>query len=106
MKMARLLEMFLSKGRLAALMEEQCRPQTKPSFFLVQETLLSKVVGLPDHLGNRLQQDNLTPFFPQNYFPLLGQEVLQALKAVVSFLQGEHPAPASLQAFIFSLPLK
>ncbi|KAM7333127.1 hypothetical protein ACRRTK_006447 [Alexandromys fortis] len=88
MKMARLLEMFLSKGRLAALMEEQCRPQTKPSFFLVQETLLSKVVGLPDHLGNRLQQDNLTPFFPQNYFPLLGQEVLQALKAVVSFLQG------------------
>lgn len=88
MKMARLLEMFLSKGRLAALMEEQCHPQTKPSFFLVQETLLSKVVGLPDHLGNRLQQDNLTPFFPQNYFPLLGQEVLQALKAVVSFLQG------------------
>ncbi|CAO2642250.1 Telomere length regulation protein TEL2 homolog [Lemmus lemmus] len=88
MKMARLLETFLNKGRLAALMEEQCRPQTKPSFFLVQETLLSKVVGLPDHLGNRLQQDNLTQFFPQNYFPLLGQEVLQALKAVVSFLQG------------------
>ncbi|KAK7801904.1 hypothetical protein U0070_005891 [Myodes glareolus] len=88
MKMARLLETFLNKGRLAALMEEQCRPQTKPSFLLVQETLLSKVVGLPDHLGNRLQQDNLTPFFPQNYFPLLGQEVLQALKAVVSFLQG------------------
>ncbi|XP_051023744.1 telomere length regulation protein TEL2 homolog [Acomys russatus] len=87
MKMARLLETFLSKGRVAALMAEQCRPQTKPRFPLFQETLLSKVVGLPDLLGNCLQQDNLTQFFPQNYFPLLGQEVVQALKAVVNFLQ-------------------
>ncbi|KAL1779368.1 telomere length regulation protein TEL2-like [Sigmodon hispidus] len=88
MKMVRLLETFLSKGRVAALMEKQCRPQTKPSFPLFQETLLSKVVALPDHLGNCLRQDNLTQFFPQNYFPLLGQEVVQALKAVVNFLQG------------------
>ncbi|CAH6786629.1 telomere length regulation protein TEL2 homolog isoform X1 [Phodopus roborovskii] len=88
MKMARLLEIFLSKGRVAALMEEQCRPQTKPSFPLFQETLLNKVVGLPDRLGNCLQQDNLTQFFPQNYFPLLGQEVVEVLKAVVNFLQG------------------
>ncbi|XP_034363378.1 telomere length regulation protein TEL2 homolog [Arvicanthis niloticus] len=88
MKMARLLDTFLSIGRVAALMEEQCRPQTKPSFPLFQETLLSKVVGLPDLLGNCLQRDNLTQFFPQNYFPLLGQEVVQALKAVVDFLQG------------------
>lgn len=88
MKMAQLLDTFLSMGRVAALMEEQCRPQTKPSFPLFQETLLSKVVGLPDLLGNCLQRDNLTQFFPQNYFPLLGQEVVQALKAVVNFLQG------------------
>lgn len=88
MKMARLLETFLSKGRVAALMEEQCRLQTKPSFPLFQETLLGKVVGLPDLLGNCLQRDNLTQFFPQNYFPLLGREVVQALKAVVDFLQG------------------
>lgn len=87
MKMAQLLDTFLSTGRVAALMEEQCRPQTKPSFPLFQETLLSKVVGLPDLLGNCLQRDNLTQFFPQNYFPLLGQEVVQALKAVVNFLQ-------------------
>lgn len=88
MKTARLLDKFLSTGRVAALMEEQCRPQTKPSFPLFQETLLSKVVGLPDLLGNRLQRDNLTQFLPQNYFPLLGQEAVQALKAVVNFLQG------------------
>lgn len=88
MKMAQLLDTFLRTGRVAALMEEQCRPQTKPSFPLFQETLLSKVVGLPDLLGNCLQRDNLTQFFPQNYFPLLGQEVVRALKAVVNFLQG------------------
>lgn len=103
MKMAQLLDTFLSTGRVAALMEEQCRPQTKPSFPLFQETLLSKVVGLPDLLGNCLQRDNLTQFFPQNYFPLLGQEVVQALKAVVNFLQGEHPASTSLMTSIFSL---
>lgn len=103
MKMARLLDTFLHAGRVAALMEEQCRPQTKPSFLLFQETLLSKVVGLPDLLGNRLQRDNLTQFFPQNYFPLLGLEVVRALKAAVNFLQGEHPASTSLLAFIFSL---
>ncbi|XP_048188887.1 telomere length regulation protein TEL2 homolog [Perognathus longimembris pacificus] len=87
MKMAQLLARFLSEGRLAALIEEQCRPQTKPSFPLLQETLLSRVVGLPDLLGNRLQRDNLAPFFPQSYFPLLGEEVARALQAIVDSLR-------------------
>lgn len=38
---------------------------------LLQETLLTRVVGLLDRLGNRLQQETLAAFFPQNYFPLL-----------------------------------
>nr|XP_045017533.1 telomere length regulation protein TEL2 homolog isoform X2 [Jaculus jaculus] len=88
MRMAQLLATFLSKGRMAALMEEQCRPQMKAGFPLLQETLLSKVVGLPDHLGNRLQRDNLAQFFPQNYFPVLGKEILQALQVVVNSLRG------------------
>uniref|UniRef100_A0A8D2DCU8 Telomere length regulation protein TEL2 homolog n=1 Tax=Sciurus vulgaris TaxID=55149 RepID=A0A8D2DCU8_SCIVU len=88
MKMAQLLSRFLSEGRMAALMEEQCRPQTKPGFPLLQETLLSKVVSLPDHLGNRLHQDNLAQFFPQNYFPLLGEEAVRVLQAVVDSLRG------------------
>ncbi|XP_032315987.1 telomere length regulation protein TEL2 homolog isoform X2 [Camelus ferus] len=88
MKMARLLARFLSAGRMAAVMEGQCRQQTEPAFSLLQETLLSKVVGLPDHLGNRLQRENLAGFFPQNYFPLLGEELLQALQVVVESLRG------------------
>ncbi|XP_027796305.2 telomere length regulation protein TEL2 homolog isoform X2 [Marmota flaviventris] len=88
MKMAQLLARFLSEGRVAALMEEQCRPQMKPGFPLLQETLLSKVVSLPDHLGNHLQKDNLAQFFPQNYFPLLGEEAVRALQSVVDSLRG------------------
>nr|XP_020742051.1 telomere length regulation protein TEL2 homolog isoform X1 [Odocoileus virginianus texanus]XP_020742052.1 telomere length regulation protein TEL2 homolog isoform X1 [Odocoileus virginianus texanus] len=88
MKMARLLARFLSAGRMAAVMEGQCGQQAGPASRLLQETLLTRVVGLPDRLGNRLQRETLAAFFPQNYFPLLGQEVLRVLQAVVDSLRG------------------
>ncbi|XP_066869220.1 telomere length regulation protein TEL2 homolog isoform X5 [Kogia breviceps] len=88
MKMVQLLARFLSVGRMAAVMEGQCRQQAGPAFPLLQETLLTKVVGLPDRLGNRLQRENLATFFPQNYFPLLGEEVLRVLQVVVDSLRG------------------
>lgn len=87
-------------------MEEQCRPQKKPGFPLLQETLLNKVVGLPDHLGNCLQQDNLALFFPQNYFRLLGEEVVRVLQGIVDALRGEQvllPQCTSSQAITPSL---
>lgn len=88
MKMARLLARFLSGGRMAAVMEGQCGQQAGPASRLLQETLLTRVVGLPDRLGNRLQRETLAAFFPQNYFPLLGEEVLRVLQAVVDSLRG------------------
>ncbi|XP_028354384.1 telomere length regulation protein TEL2 homolog isoform X1 [Physeter macrocephalus] len=88
MKMAQLLARFLSVGRMAAVMEGQCRQQAGTAFPLLQETLLTKVVGLPDRLGNHLQRENLATFFPQNYFPLLGEEVLRVLQVVVDSLRG------------------
>uniref|UniRef100_A0A8D1NZS4 Telomere length regulation protein TEL2 homolog n=1 Tax=Sus scrofa TaxID=9823 RepID=A0A8D1NZS4_PIG len=88
MKMARLLARFLSVGRMAAVLEGQCRQQAEPAFPLLQATLLAKVVSLPDHLGNRLQQENLAEFLPQNYFLLLGKEVLRVLQGVVDSLRG------------------
>uniref|UniRef100_A0A8B9Z2M5 Telomere length regulation protein TEL2 homolog n=1 Tax=Bos mutus grunniens TaxID=30521 RepID=A0A8B9Z2M5_BOSMU len=96
MKMARLLARFLSAGRMAAVMEGQCGQQAGPASRLLQETLLTRVVGLPDHLGNRLQRETLAAFFPQNYFPLLGEEVLRVLQAVVDSLRGEGPSSDSL----------
>ncbi|XP_047636937.1 telomere length regulation protein TEL2 homolog isoform X2 [Phacochoerus africanus] len=88
MKMARLLARFLSTGRMAAVLEGQCRQQAEPAFPLLQATLLAKVVSLPDRLGNRLQRENLAEFLPQNYFPLLGEEVLRVLQGVVDSLRG------------------
>lgn len=97
MKMARLLARFLSVGRMAAVLEGQCRQQAEPAFPLLQATLLAKVVSLPDHLGNRLQQENLAEFLPQNYFLLLGKEVLRVLQGVVDSLRGESPACGRLR---------
>lgn len=88
MKMAQLLARFLKEGRMAAVMEGQCWQQTELAFPLLQEALVTKVVGLPDRLGNCLQRENLAEFFPQNYFSLLGEEVVRALQAVVDSLRG------------------
>ncbi|XP_059548610.1 telomere length regulation protein TEL2 homolog [Myotis daubentonii] len=88
MKMARLLARFLKAGRMAAVMEGQCRQQAELAFPRLQEALLIKVVGLPDRLGNCLQQENLAEFFPQSYFPLLGEEAVRVLQAVVDSLRG------------------
>ncbi|KAK1344673.1 hypothetical protein QTO34_013371 [Cnephaeus nilssonii] len=88
MKMARLLARFLKEGRMAAVMEGQCRQQAELAFPLLQEALLIRVVGLPDRLGNCLQHENLAEFFPQNYFPLLGEEAVRVLQAVVDSLRG------------------
>ncbi|XP_054570559.1 telomere length regulation protein TEL2 homolog isoform X1 [Eptesicus fuscus] len=88
MKMARLLARFLKAGRMAAVMEGQCRQQAELAFPLLQEALLIRVVGLPDRLGNCLQHENLAEFFPQNYFPLLGEEAVRVLQAVVDSLRG------------------
>lgn len=109
MKMAQLLARFLSAGRMAAVMEGQCRQVTEPASPLLQETLLAKVVGLPDCLGNRLQRENLDAFLPQNYFPLLGEEMMRALHAVVDSLRGAGPSalsfrPASLATAPFLPP--
>ncbi|XP_025272834.1 telomere length regulation protein TEL2 homolog isoform X1 [Canis lupus baileyi] len=87
MKMVQLLAQFLGAGRVAAVMESQCWQLAEPAFPLLQETLLAKLVGLPDHLGNRLQRENLAAFLPQNYFPLLGEELLRVLQAVVDSLR-------------------
>ncbi|XP_060028621.1 telomere length regulation protein TEL2 homolog isoform X2 [Erinaceus europaeus] len=88
MKVAELLARFLGAGRLTAVLEGQCRQPQEPAFPLFQETLLARLVGLPDLLGNQLQRENLTIFLPQNYFPLLAKETARALGTVVDSLRG------------------
>ncbi|XP_045139914.1 telomere length regulation protein TEL2 homolog isoform X2 [Echinops telfairi] len=88
MKLVRLLEQFLHAGRMAVLIGTQCRQQAPPGSSLLQDTLLGKVVSLPDHLSNRLQHESPALFLPQSYFPLLAEELLRALDSVVDALRG------------------
>ncbi|XP_036594402.1 telomere length regulation protein TEL2 homolog isoform X2 [Trichosurus vulpecula] len=88
MKMAQVLTRFLKMGRLAELMWEMSQQQVPRGSSLLQETLLSKVVCLPDHLSNQMKEQSTPLFFPQNYFPLLGEEIIQVLQKISDSLRG------------------
>ncbi|KFP07967.1 Telomere length regulation protein TEL2, partial [Calypte anna] len=81
------LEQFLREGGLPALLWELCQQQAQSSPPELQEALLGKVVCLPDHLGNSLHGEGPAVFFPQNYFPLLGDAILQVLQKISDSLR-------------------
>ncbi|XP_073219062.1 telomere length regulation protein TEL2 homolog isoform X3 [Lepidochelys kempii] len=89
MKVISILEQFLQTGGMSALMWEVCHQQAQAGLPTLQETLLNKVVCLPDHLCNKLQGNNLPIFFPQNYFPLLATEIIQVLQRISDSLREE-----------------
>ncbi|XP_041318215.1 telomere length regulation protein TEL2 homolog isoform X2 [Pyrgilauda ruficollis] len=82
------LEQFLQQGRLSALLWEVCQPQAQAGCLELQGTLLNTIVCLPEHVSNKLQGKNPPVFFPQNYFPLLGDAVLQVLEKISDSLRG------------------
>lgn len=83
------LEQFLQQGRLSALLWEVCQPQAQAGCLELQGALLNKIVCLPEHVSNKLQGKNPPVFFPQNYFPLLGDAVLQMLEKISDSLRGK-----------------
>uniref|UniRef100_A0A8C8R763 Telomere length regulation protein TEL2 homolog n=1 Tax=Pelusios castaneus TaxID=367368 RepID=A0A8C8R763_9SAUR len=87
MKIISVLEQFLQTGGMSALMWEVCHQQAQAGSPMLQETLLNKVVCLPDHLCNKLHGSNLPIFFPQNYFPLLATEIIQVLQRIADSLR-------------------
>ncbi|XP_072204942.1 telomere length regulation protein TEL2 homolog isoform X2 [Excalfactoria chinensis] len=82
------LEQFLRRGRLSALIWELCRPRSRYGCAERQDALLGRIVCLPDLVGNSLQGRSPAAFFPQQYFPLLGGAVLQVLHNVSASLRG------------------
>ncbi|KAM6320021.1 telomere length regulation protein TEL2 homolog [Podargus strigoides] len=69
-------------------MWEVCQQQAQAGSPELQQALLSKIVCLPDHVSNKLQGKNPPVFFPQNYFPLLGDAVIQVLQKISDSLRG------------------
>ncbi|XP_048350960.1 telomere length regulation protein TEL2 homolog [Sphaerodactylus townsendi] len=87
-KVTDVLEQFLRRGGLSSLMWEVCKQQSQAGSLVLQEALLNKVVCLPDHLANKLREENHPIFFPQNYFPLLAAEIVQVLERISESLRG------------------
>ncbi|XP_015283615.1 PREDICTED: telomere length regulation protein TEL2 homolog [Gekko japonicus] len=87
-KVTEVLERFLQRGGLSSLMWEVCRHQSQAGSPVLQEALLNRVVCLPDHLANKLRGENHPVFFPQNYFPLLGVEIVRVLERISESLRG------------------
>ncbi|XP_069503069.1 telomere length regulation protein TEL2 homolog isoform X2 [Ambystoma mexicanum] len=87
-KVTSLLESFLQQGGLSALIWKVSQEQTPVASPLLHETLLNKVVCFPDHVANQLQVNNPAVFYPQNYFPLLGEEIVQVLQKISDGLRG------------------
>ncbi|KAF4798501.1 Telomere length regulation protein TEL2 like protein [Turdus rufiventris] len=83
------LEEFLQKGRVSALLWEVCQQQAQAGCPELQDSLVNKIVCLPEHVSNKLQGKNPPVFFPQNYFPLLGDALLQVLEKISDSLQEE-----------------
>ncbi|KAG8009124.1 Telomere length regulation protein TEL2-like protein [Nibea albiflora] len=80
-------ERFLHSGRLADLLWSYCLgagPSDSPQ---LRETLLGRIVALPDLTANKLHPHNKPLFLPQQYYPLLATEMLAALERTCQALR-------------------
>uniref|UniRef100_A0A7N8YAF3 Telomere length regulation protein TEL2 homolog n=1 Tax=Mastacembelus armatus TaxID=205130 RepID=A0A7N8YAF3_9TELE len=72
-------ERFLQSGRLADLLWSYCLQAAPCDSPQLRETLLGRVVALPDLMANRLHPNNKPLFLPQLYYPLLNNLISQCV---------------------------
>ncbi|XP_062234782.1 telomere length regulation protein TEL2 homolog [Platichthys flesus] len=80
-------EKFLQRGRLADLLWSHCLETAPSDSPQLRETLLGRMVALPDLTANKLQRNNKRLFLPQQYYPLLATEMLTALERTCQALK-------------------
>ncbi|XP_033466669.1 telomere length regulation protein TEL2 homolog [Epinephelus lanceolatus] len=78
---------FLQSGRLADLLWSYCLETGPSDSPQLRETLLGRIVALPDLTANRLHPNNKPLFLPQQYYPLLAAEMLTALERTCQALK-------------------
>ncbi|XP_044159665.1 telomere length regulation protein TEL2 homolog isoform X2 [Bufo gargarizans] len=85
------LEKFLQRGALAEVIWEVCQQQLEATPTpVLHEAILMRICSLPDHLANCLQKHNKAVFYPQNYYPHMGNAILCVLQMVsVSLRDGK-----------------
>uniref|UniRef100_A0A8D3CT22 Telomere length regulation protein TEL2 homolog n=1 Tax=Scophthalmus maximus TaxID=52904 RepID=A0A8D3CT22_SCOMX len=89
-------ERFLQSGRLADLLWSYCLETAPSDSPQLRETLLGRIVALPDLTANRLHPHNKPLFLPRQYYPLLASEMLTALERTCQALKGEDGTDCSL----------
>ncbi|XP_068610664.1 telomere length regulation protein TEL2 homolog [Brachionichthys hirsutus] len=82
-----LIERFLRGGRLAELLWSHCLKVGPSDSPLLRETLLGRIVALPDITANKLQLSNKPLFSPQQYYPLVATEMVAVLERTCQALK-------------------
>uniref|UniRef100_A0A4W6G1G0 Telomere length regulation protein TEL2 homolog n=1 Tax=Lates calcarifer TaxID=8187 RepID=A0A4W6G1G0_LATCA len=78
---------FLQSGRLGDLLWSYCLAMAPSDSPQLRETLLGRIVSLPDLTANRLHPNNKPLFLPQQYYTLLATEMLTALEQTCQALK-------------------
>uniref|UniRef100_A0A8C8MMN5 Telomere length regulation protein TEL2 homolog n=1 Tax=Oncorhynchus tshawytscha TaxID=74940 RepID=A0A8C8MMN5_ONCTS len=86
-RLVSILERFLQSGRLTVLLWTRCQGTGLSDSPQLRETLLSRLVALPDLTANQLHHHNKTLFLPQQYYPLLARDMLTVLERTCQALR-------------------
>ncbi|XP_035853640.1 telomere length regulation protein TEL2 homolog [Sander lucioperca] len=86
-RLVSITEKFLQSGRLAELLWSYCLETGPSDSPQLRETLLGRIVALPDLAANRLHPKNKPLFLPQQYHPLLATAMLTALERTCQALK-------------------
>lgn len=99
-RLVSITEKFLQSGRLAELLWSYCLETGPSDSPQLRETLLGRIVALPDLAANRLHPKNKPLFLPQQYHPLLATAMLTALERTCQALKGLGTASFKLFAIM------
>lgn len=86
-RLVSILERFLQSGRLTVLLWTRCQGKVPSDSPQLRETLLGRLVALPDLTANQLHHHNKTLFLPQQYYPLLARDMLTVLERTCKALR-------------------
>ncbi|XP_035254843.1 telomere length regulation protein TEL2 homolog [Anguilla anguilla] len=97
-KVVGVLERYLQSGRLAALLWSRCQGSFSPDSPQLRETLLGRLVSLPDLTANRLHPHNRPLFLPDQYYPLLARVLSTTLERTCQALRDKQDCSLSFVA--------
>ncbi|KAM4631813.1 telomere length regulation protein TEL2 homolog [Discoglossus pictus] len=79
---------FLQRGLLADMIWVVCQQQLEAAPTpILHDAILGKICTLPDIMANCLQKQNKSLFYPKNYYPIVGNAILQVLRLVSDCLR-------------------